>query len=421
MSGAWTNDQTNEIVVYDPVTGNPIIVLGQQGDNYIQLKDENGNTVASIDQDGNATFQSVNITGDLVVGGGNLYDDLLPLSAKGYVAAAYTRVQSASTVGTTELGLFELDTVLEDQRNYMLSTGTMILKGTVLNDVFAAHIRQAYATSPTITSNIAMIAATPVNTINSDRQNLEMNFPFTCDSTSTIDNTTNFSPGDCRWLLSIQQLSGTGTGQISTGTSSYNPYGLFLIDQGPLVQNTLVPNTGGGGTSPVTQKTKTYNCTWSGSYLADNSYTVGGSATRAYQGDDNAGDGNRKSMLGFPFSTIVADMAGSTVQSCKLTIYYQHWWATAGGTAIVGTHNVSNTSHPTTFSGTTNRVQKTGVPNPGSVTIDLGVTIGQNFRDGTAKGIVLGPGPSSSTTYYGYATGFGGSPNPPTLQITFTN
>jgi hypothetical protein len=418
MPGAWSNDQTNELIIYDE-NGNPSIVLSGSADDFVQIRNANGDTVASIDNAGNASFQSVNITGDLVVGGGNLYDDLLPLSAKGVIAAGWTTANSTATVDATEIGLFELDCILEDQRNYRIKTNEMIIKGTVLNDQFSTRLRSATGASPTTSSNQFAISTASIYSINTDRPNTRIIHNFACDSTSTADNKAIFAPGDTRFLITLARLTGTGTAFISTNTGTYDAIGLWLEDLGPLVQNTLVTNTGGGGTTPVTTYTKTYACTWSGSYLSTGAYTVGGGATRAYQGDDNAGDGNRKSMLGFPFATIASDLSGATITSIKLTAYFRHWWYAAGGTAVIGTHNSSASSHPATFSGTTNRVQSSGWPNPGTKTVSLGTTIGNEFKAGTAKGIVLGPGPSTSTTYYGYADGFGAT-NPPTLTIVYT-
>lgn len=168
---------------------------------------------------------------------------------------------------------------------------------------------------------------------------------------------------------------------------------------------------------PATKTTKVYKATWSQSYNANGTQTSGSDATHCYQGDDHKGDGNRKSMIGFNYSQIESDLSGKTIISCTLFLHYEHWYWNSGGTAVIGYH-ASTTSSPTSFSGNTNRVQSSGWPNPGSRTVSLGTAIGKLFQSGGAKGITLGPGPSSLQTYYGYASGFGHS-SPPVLTIVY--
>lgn len=192
------------------------------------------------------------------------------------------------------------------------------------------------------------------------------------------------------------------------------------------------PDDGSGGDVPPppppppppgqTTFTKTYNATWSQSYLHTGAQTSGSDSTHCYQGDAGDGQGVRFSLIGFNYTAIEADLAGATINSCSLKLNYEHWWYGAGGTAKIGTHS-STTSSPTTYpSGSVigNRVTVSGWPNPGQKTVSLGTTIGQNFRDSTARGIAIGyNGMSTSRTYYGYASGFGHS-KPPVLTIVYT-
>ena len=52
--------------------------------------------------------------------------------------------------------------------------------------------------------------------------------------------------------------------------------------------------------------------------------------------------------------------------------------------------------------------------------VDLGTTIGNEFKDGTSRGLALGPGPTTSFDYYGYFTGADGSNYKPWIRVTYT-
>lgn len=307
-----------------------------------------------------------------------------------------------TTTTTSEIGLFEVAFTADPTRLYKLDLFG-INNSTVATDQVYILLRDGGSSAPTISSQ--RIGGNGGAILTRIRDLRVMQFPA----------------GLRRLLVTVLRASGTGSASVFL--DQLNPCTLLVEDIGSTNQrNTAVTNTGGGTPPPaVATYTKTYACTWSGSYNGSGNKSTFGGSNLAYQGDIGDGQGNRKSLLGFPYATIAADLAGATINSCTLTLYFQHWWNNAAiSTAVIGTHNQAVGSAPTTFgSNSTNRVQSGNWPNPGKRTVDLGVTIGQNFRDGTAKGICLGPGPSSALAYYGYASGFGAS-NPPVLTITYT-
>lgn len=181
----------------------------------------------------------------------------------------------------------------------------------------------------------------------------------------------------------------------------------------------VVGSTAAASTPPAgTTISLTYAATWSRSYnySGHNEYDSWfGSAV--HQGQ--YGGGNERGLIGFNSAQIQADLAGATAflnASIKLT--YSHWWANAGGTAVIGTH--ANGSPPNTFVGaTTNRVQSGGWTAGLTRAVGLGGSICAGFANGTISGICLGPGPTSGTQYYGQAYGAGSGVYAPILTLTF--
>lgn len=167
----------------------------------------------------------------------------------------------------------------------------------------------------------------------------------------------------------------------------------------------------------LTTYTKSYAATWSRSfnYNGSNEYDSWHGST-AYQGQLSAG--NQKAMIGFNYSQIQSDLAGSTAVQASIRLSFAHWYYNSGGTAVLGTHNAS--SAPSSFSGSTGLWTSGNWPVGGTRTVNLGSGICGQFRDGTVKGIVLGPGPSSSALYYGYAYGAGSGVYVPLLTLTYT-
>lgn len=213
-----------------------------------------------------------------------------------------------------------------------------------------------------------------------------------------------------------------------TGLSAGTTYTIRIkaVDESGL-ESTLSDSTqqktngtpSGGGGDTTTTYSKSYVANWSRTYTgAGNAATWHGSD--CYQGYVDGGNGNYRSLIGFDDERIRSDTAGAEILSCKVKLYYRHWYKNSGGTAIIGTHGYD--SRPSTWSNGSvkqDRVRSSGWPKPGSRTVNLGTTIGNEFRTGSAKGIALGPGPSSSTTYYGEARGAGSGSLTPVLYITY--
>ena len=408
----WTNPRQTSLTIYDS-NGNVIISLngipGADG-NFIQITDSSGNVVASISQDGSGSFNNVNVGGDLTIDGVD-YNDAQALLPQGLIAYGLWTTASATT--TAELGVFEISFIADPTRLYEVAMSTWI-ESAVANDNVVCRLRDGGASQPVLASP-QLIKLGGVQVVGGR-----------LDESRHFSDVFAFTAGLHRILFTVALDNGTGPAFVPA--AAVTPTLVTVTDIGSLaagnLTNIAVANNGsGGGGSPITNQTKTYTATWSRSYNASGSANSGSSATYCYQGDDELGDTNRKSLIGFNFAAIEADLVGATIISCTLTLDYLHWWFNAGGTAIIGTHNSSASSGPGTYpSGNVNanRIQQSGWPNPGKQTVNLGTTIGGEFKSGATRGIALGPGPSSSRTYYGYAGGFGAS-SPPVLTIKYTS
>ncbi len=382
---------------------NQITVNGGQ----VLINDSNGDSVASIDGQGVASFQDLYVTQSPTFYGLDLANDIIDPLPKGLLAYGESNVVPAGT--TSEIGIIELAVDLSSAT----STRMLELRGNfwascnVAAGSCGVGIRVRYTndgTSPT-TSSTLLYSANRINGANGIGEYFEASA------------TAPFTPAQYRFLLSVARLSGSGTITLSPSTTQKTQF--RVIDSGRFIPNTAVTNAGGGGTTPVQQYTKDYAATWTRSYKGDNTPGSFSSSTSAYQGNIGDANGNRRSMIGFDYATIQADTAGATINSCTLTLNFLHWYYNAGGTAVIGTHN-SATASPGTWSGTSNLIQSGSWPKPGQRTVNLGTSIGNAFRDNTAKGIVLGPGQGGDPlTYYGYASG-AGQANGPVLRIVYT-
>jgi hypothetical protein len=131
----------------------------------------------------------------------------------------------------------------------------------------------------------------------------------------------------------------------------------------------------------------------------------------AWQGQFDAVDGNTRSYLWYDpagFAEAVGTIAGDW-ESFDLLIFWEHWYWSEGGIAVIGAHTVSTPPATGAIGPTTNsfpnlvQYQWPGRYLTGSCNlINIG-GIADRIRDGTLRGIELGPGPTTNLTYYGYA------------------
>jgi hypothetical protein len=220
------------------------------------------------------------------------------------------------------------------------------------------------------------------------------------------------APGTDLHLSLTMNATVTGT-RFQTGPSTR----MWVKDIGYLQTRNTWDINGGGG-SPPTQKVKTYSCTGSASYQGDGDKRAG--VAEAYQGQYSATNGNQFSWLLFDYATIAADLTGATISKVELYLNNNHWYNNSGGTAVIGYHNSATLPDPATYPSGTDDITQVAFTLGQAKWVTISNTIGTAFKNGTAKGIMLGKGPSTSKTYYGYFAGNGQS-GEPQLKITYTS
>ena len=226
------------------------------------------------------------------------------------------------------------------------------------------------------------------------------------------------------YRMSVVGLTATVTGLTANTSYSYKVRARDAAGNIGGFSNTVTTSTAADAPPPVgATYVRYYPATWSGTY----GYNGGNEANSWYGNEAHQGQydgGNKRSLIGgFSTSTdgtvLATDLTGASPVNARIRLTYFYWWSNAGGTAVVGTH--TNASKPGTFTGTnTNRTQSGGWGRGVTRWVDLGVAICAEFIAGTTKGIALGPGPSSSVTYYGKAYGAGSGVYVPLLELVFT-
>jgi hypothetical protein len=131
----------------------------------------------------------------------------------------------------------------------------------------------------------------------------------------------------------------------------------------------------------------------------------------AFQGQFDAVDGNQRSYLWWDpagFADAVNSIAGDWI-SFDLLIFWEHWFWSEGGTSVFGAHTVATPPALGAVGPLTNsfpdlvRFTWPGRFLMGSCNlINIG-GIADRIRDGTFRGLIFGPGPTTNPTYYGYA------------------
>lgn len=193
--------------------------------------------------------------------------------------------------------------------------------------------------------------------------------------------------------------SATSASRVTVGGRSYT----FTI-RPRTVNNTLGPATTATVTTPVGIVSKTWSgyATWHQSYWGNNNKASSFYQQSCIFGYYNSETGNSKSLIGFNVPAEVKNCVEIT--SIKFRYTVDHAYYGAGVDVRLGTH--TNNSAPTTFSGAAT-AQETYFSAPEStVTRTITSWAADNFMSG-AKGISVGPGQSSSVSYYGYLYGSG--------------
>jgi hypothetical protein len=205
--------------------------------------------------------------------------------------------------------------------------------------------------------------------------------------------------------------------QINVGTLNADVINIDGKDLSTFISEAITTQVPASDPEPppggTTKFVKIYNADWSQAYQGDNSKNTFNAKPK--QGYYSGTNGNQRSLIGFPSSTIVSDIGSGTVDKVRVYLYFDHWYYNSGGTAIIGHHGHS--SEPSTFSATTDVVRSDNWPKPGGRWVTYSHSLSE-WKSGAKKGISIGPGPSTSREYYGSIRGANES-SKPRLEITY--
>lgn len=413
--------------------GNPIVGLEDLIRSAIKSPDfdinsETGVTGWRIARDGTATFNNLvignpnftlNANGDLVVHsitlnagdnetgitlhGSDIDPELYNLKARGVVS--WTDLNGTGPVTTVTSDTIFARCILPDfntTRLYRINGLVHINVNAVQPTYVGIRCRYAWDTDPSVSSPILFEHQWGGRAATATDEFSPVDFTFRASDLGTAGTDLHLV------LTTFSSVAG-----INIQAEAWNR--LIISDVGESIP-VDVYDMGTGGGSPPTQYVKTYAANESASYQEDGSNR---GVSSCYQGRYSATNGNQYSMIGFDDATIRSNLAGATINKVELYLNNNHFYSNSGGNAVIGTHNQTTLSGSHSSSQITDNIQQTHFDLGQAKWITIPNSIGNALRDNTAKGIALGPGPTTSQSYYGYFAGNGES-GEPQLRITYT-
>lgn len=364
-----------------------------------------GSTNFNIDEDGNAVFQSVSAS-EINLNGTDLASilDAVPTGIIGVTSLAGT----SSRYNGTELvfARMMLPAFRANRQMVIGASNIYVAKSLTTIDYVLLRIRIGYDSDPGITGTELMRHQVVFPDSNNNSQSVTLRQPWTNAGHEGEDLYVTFT-------FTSNIADATSGAFISSQAGSR----LYIEDAGPAAEQftyTMVP-----GTTPPpapTQYVKTYSATGSASYQSDGDNR---GVSEIYQGYYSSTNGNGFSIITFPYSTIQSDLSGATIKKVELYLDNVHFYSNSGGSAIIGTHNQTSASGDHTSSQITDDITRATFTYGQAKWVTLPNSIGTALKGNTAKGIALGPGPSSSQSYYAYFRG-ATQTGKPQLRITYT-
>lgn len=192
---------------------------------------------------------------------------------------------------------------------------------------------------------------------------------------------------------SNQGAGGSGGDNLNSGSNGSGPGGA---------------GGGAGATSTSQNFSKSYAASDYMSYFGSDA-TGYPNAQRGnyplYQGGETASggsfNGTQKSLYNFPYSQMQSDLSGVSISSVSLTLSNIHSWYDSGLNVILGYSG--QTAIPSSYAASDVTSVKTFSMAEGATkTESLPVSLGNAFKSGAAKSLVLGPGSAYNLGNYGY-------------------
>lgn len=373
--------------------------------------DANGQPIGSINADGSLSMVTGQFNDGLTYKGDEL-GGLLDQRARGEIARVDAGFNASPTT-TTEVVWLEFEANLEQGRAYKLRSSGLIARGTGQRGLLIRYTvdgTRPLVTSPNLAYNDTALGGT---------------FFMASDIGALAD----AGPVRLRMVATVKSWGGTSVywdpADVALGFS------MWVEDVGPRSSSSggvVTPegtDTGGGGTAPppapvIKRFTTIFPATWSQSWRQGN-VTRATNAGGMWQGYYDSFNGDNASIFGFDFPAIQAALAGATIIKFRVYLYAEHWYYNAGGTVHLGTTNVG--TPPGSFPAVSSRraFWNLGKPEGRWVTLNAGVTIGTEMKNGTTRALVLDPRPyGRELQVYGRFSG-AGTPagRNPAIEITY--
>lgn len=419
----------------DPIVGTEVLIRNQIQSENFSVDPETGVTGWQIKRDGTATFNqlviggpnfiidsngdavfhSITLTADdsetgIILHGEDIDPELYNHKAKGVLSWVDVTNSSAATITTSDTVMGRL--ILTDfdvNRAYRFHGLLHVDCNGVSPTYIGFRVRYAWDTDPTTSSSILFEHQAGGRDPTQTDEFTAIVFLFDVNDLGT--------PGTNLHLL-LSTFSSVAGIRVQSEAWNY----LAVEDAGETISRETYDLTGGGG-SPPAQYVKTYSANGSASYQGDDDIRSG--IDECYQGQYSSTNGNQYSVILFPYSTIASDLSGATINKVEVYLNNNHWYNNSGGTAIIGYHNSATTPSSFTYPSSTDNITRSSFTYGQAKWVTVDNSIGTAFKNGTAKGILLGKGQTSGGTlstdklYYGYFAGNGQS-GEPQLRITYT-
>lgn len=366
-----------------------------------------------IDSDGNAAVQTLSVEGidsdgDGVADSGmTVYGveflEYLNRLPRGNIARGNRTTAGASTNTTTTIPYLQLDFTMEPGRLYRVHTSPFFLAGGAVGDRTLAFLHYR------INDGAAQVTD-PYRSF----ARMYQDIAGATGTVSLADNFGSANGGELSVLVSYRAEVGTG---FITAAAGY-AFNLWADDIGLLTADTGIDRS---NVAPPATK-KNYVSTWTATN--SNSYNADGSARTdtadLVQGYTSSyGHGNQyakavfagNAVAGETTKTIAQALSGATITKVEVSLYMKWWYYINSGTVVIRPHN-STALTSTTPSGSSISVASWGVNSSKWVNIT-------SIATSAIRGFSIGPGPSTSGTYYGRADGHSQT-HKPQIRISYT-
>jgi hypothetical protein len=169
-----------------------------------------------------------------------------------------------------------------------------------------------------------------------------------------------------------------------------------------------------------------YLATWARTWDSGGAiYSRAESDGYVYQGNcggpgGNCVDTDYRSLIGFNVKALQADLNGANIKQFRIALAAAWWWWPAGGWGVIGTHNYDG--KPSTWDDSRvlqHRWELGRWPKIRWWWWDPGLAVAEEFRNGTSKGIAIGPSPTGDLNYYGLFYGAVHGTEKPLLYVEY--